>query len=94
MLAADRVREVFQYLDVAGRFHLVLIARDRHEIDSKLQVYDPHQIGEEDARALKNAHQHQVLVRVITGDLLAELANAGLYLLFGIKHLKIWVCKL
>src|SRR6185503_2170825 len=42
VLATDRVAEVFEDLNVAGRFRPVLVARDCHEIYRHSQIDRPH----------------------------------------------------
>src|ERR1044071_5812610 len=94
VLAADRVAEVFEDLDVAARFGLILVARDRHEIDRHPQVDGTHQIGQKKTRAFENADHNDIAVGVLGRYLGAKFLDAFADLLFGQKDLKIGIDKL
>ena len=94
VLAADRIAEVFEDLDIAGGLCAVFIARDGHEIDRESQVDGPDKVGEKDARALQNADQHEIAILEFGGDLGAELFDAVSDLIFVDEDLEILIGKL
>src|SRR5690606_29083678 len=60
-----------------GRAGRGAVGRHGHEVDLDRQADGPHEVGEEDEGALEDADEQRRLVRVVEGDLVAELGDAG-----------------
>src|SRR5215217_2440972 len=76
--ALERGVEVLEDPHDAGGVRRGAVGGDGHEVDLARDLDLAHQVAEEEDGALEDADQEQVLVRVVAGDLGAELADAVL----------------
>jgi hypothetical protein len=47
------------------------------DFDLTLHLQRPHEVGDEEHRALQDSDQHEVLVNVVRRDLICEFPDAG-----------------
>src|SRR4051795_5534380 len=74
----DRAVEVLEDPHHARGIGLRAVGGDRHEVDLAWDVDVAHEVGQEEDRALEDAHQQQVALGVVGRDLPVDLADLRL----------------